>query len=48
MGSALVLAGVHPATDVMGAGLLAVAALTGTGAAGLGHWASDPQMRSVG
>ena len=47
MGSALVLAWVHPATDVIGAGLLAVAALTGGQAAGLGEWACFRRTRSV-
>jgi membrane-associated phospholipid phosphatase len=48
MGWALVVAAVHPATDVIGAVLLAVAALTGARAASLGQWASDRQRRSVG
>jgi membrane-associated phospholipid phosphatase len=43
MGSALVLASVHPATDVIGAALLATAALTGATTATLGQWASDDQ-----
>lgn len=47
MGSALVLAWVHPATDVIGACLLTAAALTGATAARLGQWASDSQRRSV-
>lgn len=47
MGSALILATVHPATDVIGAGLLCVAALTGASAAGLGQWAHNRQGRSV-
>lgn len=53
IGAVLVLAWVHPATDVIGAGLLAAAALTGTQAARLGHWAtvrggaSDGQPGSV-
>jgi undecaprenyl-diphosphatase len=47
MGSALVLASVHPATDVIGAGLLAAAALTGATAVGLGQWA-NARGRSVG
>ena len=38
MGSALLLAGVHPVTDVIGAGLLAVAVLTTARAAGVGEW----------
>jgi membrane-associated phospholipid phosphatase len=46
IGSALVLAWVHPATDVIGAGLLAAAALTGARAAGLGEWARGRQTRS--
>jgi hypothetical protein len=47
MGSALILGQVHPATDVIGAGLLAVAALTAASAAGLGRWASERQWRIV-
>jgi hypothetical protein len=47
MGSALVLASVHPATDVIGAGLLVAAVLTGAAAARLGQWASDSHRRSV-
>jgi hypothetical protein len=39
MGTALILASVHPATDVIGAGLLVAAALAAARAAGLGHWA---------
>lgn len=39
VGNALVLAWVHPVTDVLGAGLLAFAALTAATAAGLGQWA---------
>ena len=46
IGSALLIAWVHPATDVIGAGLLAVAALTGAQAAGLGEWARLRQTRS--
>lgn len=41
MGSALVLSQIHPVTDVIGAALLAVAALTGASAAGLGSWAAN-------
>jgi len=41
MGSALVLAWVHPTTDVIGAALLAAAALSGATAAKLGEWAND-------
>lgn len=41
MGSALVLSQIHPVTDVLGAALLAVAALTGASAAGLGRWAAS-------
>lgn len=48
MGCALVLASVHPATDVIGAGLLALAALTGARAASLGQWASARQRGSAG
>jgi membrane-associated phospholipid phosphatase len=47
IGSALVFAWVHPATDVIGAGLLALAALTGAQAAGMGEWARFRQTRSV-
>jgi membrane-associated phospholipid phosphatase len=43
MGSALVLASVHPVTDVIGAGLLAMGALAAATAAGLGQWASKPR-----
>jgi len=43
MGWALVVAAVHPATDVVGAVLLAVGALGCARAAGLGQWASDPR-----
>ncbi|MBO0885120.1 MAG: hypothetical protein J2P17_33275 [Mycobacterium sp.] len=43
MGTALVLAWVHPATDVIGGGLLALAALTGAQAAQLGRWACAHQ-----
>jgi membrane-associated phospholipid phosphatase len=45
MGVALVLAQVHPVTDVIGAGLLAAAALTGAAAARLGQWAFSSQRR---
>lgn len=48
MGSALILATVHPATDVIGAALLCVAALTGASAAGVGQWADNRRGRSVG
>ncbi len=48
MGWAVVVAAVHPATDVVGAGLLAIAALGCASATGLGHWASDPRTRNVG
>jgi undecaprenyl-diphosphatase len=47
MGIALVLASVHPATDVIGAGLLAAAVLAGAAAARLGQWANDSQRRSI-
>jgi hypothetical protein len=40
MGSALILASVHPATDVIGAGLLAAGALAAATTAGLGRWAN--------
>jgi hypothetical protein len=43
MGAALLLADIHPTTDVVGAGLLALAALTGATAAGLGRWAGTGQ-----
>jgi undecaprenyl-diphosphatase len=39
MGCAIVLAWVHPGTDVIGAGLLAAAALAGANAARLDEWA---------
>ena len=49
MGSALILASVHTATDVIGAGVLAVTVLTSAGAARLGQWArygrQDPARR---
>jgi membrane-associated phospholipid phosphatase len=49
MGSALVLAWVHPLSDVIGAGLLAAAALTAATAARLGQWANgSPRRRSEG
>jgi hypothetical protein len=48
IGSALVLAWVHPATDVVGADLLAIGALGSAKASGLAHWASDRQRSSVG
>ena len=47
MGTALILASVHPATDVIGAGLLAAAALTTATAARLGQWANDSRRRSI-
>jgi membrane-associated phospholipid phosphatase len=47
MGWALVIAAVHPASDVLGAGLLAIAALGSARAAGLGQWASDRQRRRL-
>ena len=47
VGTALVFADVHPATDVLGGGLLAGATLTAAAAAGLGPWAAgrgrDPE-----
>lgn len=47
IGSALALSQIHPVTDVIGAGLLAAAALTAASAAGLGRWAGDrPQQLS--
>ena len=45
MGSALVLAWVHPVSDVLGAGLLAAAALTAATAARLGQWANGSPRR---
>jgi membrane-associated phospholipid phosphatase len=45
MGSALVLAWVHPLSDVIGAGLLAAAALTAATAARLGQWANGSPRR---
>jgi membrane-associated phospholipid phosphatase len=47
MAWALVVASVHPATDVVGAILLAVAALGTAKAAGLGQWACDHRARRV-
>ena len=47
MGWALVVASVHPATDVVGAILLAVATLETARAAGLGQWANDRRTRRV-
>ncbi len=43
MGNALVLASVHPATDVIGAGLLTAGALAAATTAGLGEWAKAPE-----
>jgi undecaprenyl-diphosphatase len=48
MAWALIVASVHPATDVVGAILLAVAALGAAKAAGLGQWASDRRARRTG
>jgi membrane-associated phospholipid phosphatase len=45
MGWALVVVAMHPATDVIGAGLLAAAALASARAIGLGQWASDRRRR---
>jgi hypothetical protein len=47
MAWALVVASVHPATDVVGAILLAVAALGSAKAAGLGLWANDRRAEKV-
>ena len=47
MGWALIVASVHPATDVVGAILLAVAALGAAKAAGLGQWASDRPVKQL-
>jgi membrane-associated phospholipid phosphatase len=47
MGVALVLASVHPATDVLGAGLLVAAVLTWATSARLGEWASRGQRSST-
>lgn len=47
MGGALILAWVHPASDVIGAGLLAAAALSGATAARLGQWAGDSRGTRV-
>jgi undecaprenyl-diphosphatase len=47
VGSAIVLAWVHPATDVIGAGLLAAAALAGATAARLDEWASGSHRRAT-
>jgi undecaprenyl-diphosphatase len=43
MGWALLVVGMHWATDVLGAGLLAVAALGSARAAGLAHWGGRPR-----
>jgi undecaprenyl-diphosphatase len=48
MGWALVVASVHPTTDVVGAILLAVAALGAARAAGLGQWASSRRAKRAG
>jgi hypothetical protein len=48
MGTALVVGQVHPVSDVIGAGLLCVAALTGATAARLGRWAGVQQRGNVG
>jgi membrane-associated phospholipid phosphatase len=49
MGWAVVLAAVHPATDVVGAGLLAIAALASARALGLGQWAAcERRTKKVG
>jgi undecaprenyl-diphosphatase len=45
MGWALVVVAKHPATDVIGAGLLAAAVLAAACAIGLGQWASDRHRR---
>jgi membrane-associated phospholipid phosphatase len=45
MGWAIVVAAVHPATDVLGAGLLGLAVLGSARAAGLGQWASKDLRR---
>lgn len=46
VGGALILAEIHPATDVIGAGLLAATALTTASAANLGEWASYSKKAS--
>jgi len=48
MGWAIVVAVVHPATDVIGAGLLGIAVLGSARAAGLGQWASKRQAKRAG
>ncbi|MGH8836528.1 MAG: phosphatase PAP2 family protein [Actinomycetes bacterium] len=48
MGWALVVVVMHPATDVIGACLLAAAVLASARAIGLGQWASDRQRRVGG
>jgi membrane-associated phospholipid phosphatase len=48
MGWAIVVAAVHPATDVLGAGLLGIAVLGSARAAGLGQWASRRQAKRAG
>lgn len=45
MGAALIVAWVHPATDVIGGGLLAATALCCARAVGLGGWARRPVRR---
>lgn len=48
VGSALVISQIHPATDVVGAALLAVAALSGAQAAGLVRWANATDRSGSG
>jgi len=48
MGGAIVVAAVHPATDVVGAGLLGIAVLGSAKAAGLGQWASNRHAKRIG
>jgi membrane-associated phospholipid phosphatase len=48
MGGAIVVAAVHPATDVLGAGLLGIAVLGSASAAGLGQWARNRHAKRIG
>jgi membrane-associated phospholipid phosphatase len=47
MAWAVLVAAVHPATDVLGAGLLAIAAVGSARATGLGQWACDRRTTKV-
>jgi membrane-associated phospholipid phosphatase len=48
MSAAIVVAATHPATDVVGAGLLGIAVLGCARAAGLGQWASNRHAKRIG